>query len=115
MSPDLEAWFSKLSDEQRQVATVLRDVVRANSQGLSEDLKWNQPCYTGKSMVCYIQKAKTHVSLGFGKGAKLDDPEGILEGEGAQLRHVKIPLGGKVSDEVLAGYVKRAVVLDSAD
>jgi Domain of unknown function (DU1801) len=31
-----------------------------------------------------------HVSLGFFAGARLPDPEGLLEGTGAALRHVKL-------------------------
>ena len=30
------------------------------------------------------------VSLGFIRGAKLDDPDGLLEGTGASVRHVKL-------------------------
>jgi hypothetical protein len=30
------------------------------------------------------------VSLGFIRGAKLDDPDGLLEGTGASVRHIKL-------------------------
>ena len=39
---------------------------------------------------CYIAPYKKHLNLGFMYGAHLPDPENLLEGKGADLRHVKI-------------------------
>ncbi len=39
---------------------------------------------------CYIAPFKKHLNLGFMYGAHLPDPAGLLEGQGADLRHVKI-------------------------
>ena len=38
----------------------------------------------------YIAVHRSHVNLGFYHGASMADPEGILEGSGKKLRHVKI-------------------------
>lgn len=39
---------------------------------------------------CYISAQKDDVNLGFYYGAELPDPEGLLQGNGKLLRHVKI-------------------------
>lgn len=39
---------------------------------------------------CYISAQKEDVNLGFYYGAELPDPEGLLQGTGKLLRHVKI-------------------------
>jgi hypothetical protein len=39
---------------------------------------------------CYISAQKADVNLGFYYGAELPDPEGLLQGTGKLLRHVKI-------------------------
>jgi hypothetical protein len=39
---------------------------------------------------CYISTQKHDVNLGFYYGAELPDPEGLLEGTGKLLRHVKV-------------------------
>ena len=39
---------------------------------------------------CYIGAHRDHVNLGFYYGAQLPDPEGLLEGTGKKLRHIKI-------------------------
>ena len=39
---------------------------------------------------CYIAPFKKHLNLGFMYGARLPDPQNLLEGKGADLRHIKI-------------------------
>lgn len=39
---------------------------------------------------CYVLPYTRWVNLGFFQGAQLPDPEGLLEGTGAKLRHVKV-------------------------
>lgn len=38
----------------------------------------------------YIAPQRSHVNMGFYRGAFLNDPNGLLEGKGAMSRHVKI-------------------------
>jgi hypothetical protein len=40
--------------------------------------------------VFYISSHKAHVNLGLLDGAELPDPQGIMEGTGKRLRHVKL-------------------------
>jgi hypothetical protein len=39
---------------------------------------------------CYVLPHARWVNLGFYQGADLPDPDGLLEGTGAKLRHVKL-------------------------
>jgi len=39
---------------------------------------------------CYIAAQSEYVNLGFYYGAELPDPEGLLEGTGKKLRHIKV-------------------------
>lgn len=38
----------------------------------------------------YLQVHAAHINLGFYRGAELPDPQGLLEGTGKALRHVKL-------------------------
>jgi len=38
----------------------------------------------------YVNTFKTHVNVGFFRGALLADPAGLLEGSGKRMRHVKL-------------------------
>ena len=39
---------------------------------------------------CYIAAQREYVNLGFYYGADLPDPQGLLEGTGKKLRHIKV-------------------------
>ena len=50
-----------------------------------------------------------HINLGFYWGAQMDDPEGVLEGSGKQLRHIKIRSQADLGTPVIRDYLRRAV------
>lgn len=113
MKSDLESWYADLGQDQRFIAMELRNLILSRSIVLREELKWNQPCFIGNAMVCYIQKAKRHMVLGFGKGTELADPERVLQGSGSQMRHVKIPLAGHLDKDALQKLISDAIKIDS--
>ncbi|HEV7746246.1 MAG TPA: DUF1801 domain-containing protein [Pyrinomonadaceae bacterium] len=57
------------------------------------------------------------VNLGFNHGATLDDPDGILEGAGKQIRHIKIRTPADLTRPAVRAYLRRArkVAIDDAD
>jgi hypothetical protein len=57
---------------------------------------------------CYIAFHKDHVNLGFNQGAELPDPEGLLEGPGKTLRHVKIAKPEDLEDPALRRLLEAA-------
>jgi hypothetical protein len=44
----------------------------------------------GDRIIYIAPQGRGYVNLGFSFGAQLDDPDGLLEGTGARMRHVKI-------------------------
>lgn len=59
---------------------------------------------------CYISVSKNHVNLGFMYGAELPDPDGLLEGEGKLLRHVRITQPKQLSKPALRKLLEIASV-----
>ena len=55
---------------------------------------------------CYIALFKNRINLGFYYGAELPDPEGLLEGTGKLLRHVKISSLEQLESPALRSLVK---------
>ena len=58
--------------------------------------------------ICHIAVYGTGVNLGFNFGASLPDPEGILEGAGNQIRHIKIRSLEDLARPALRSYLRRA-------
>jgi len=44
----------------------------------------------GDAAFAYVNVFTTHVNVGFFRGAEIADPEGLLEGTGKFMRHVKL-------------------------
>jgi hypothetical protein len=59
---------------------------------------------------------QTTLNLGFNHGATLDDPLGILEGTGKQIRHIKIKAPDDLARPEIRAYLRRArkVAIDDA-
>jgi hypothetical protein len=85
------------SDEIRAIATRLRALMVDVYPDVVE-VPWPKQRIAGygvgpKKMsehFCYIGTHSAHVNLGFYYGAGLPDPEGLLEGTGKKLRHIKV-------------------------
>jgi hypothetical protein len=58
----------------------------------------------------YIAVLTSHVNLGFYHGAGLADPDGLLEGSGKGLRHVKIRDVRLAGNPSLKALLRRAIV-----
>ncbi len=76
MNPKVDFFFDKDGPWQaavEQMRTLALDC------GLTEELKWGQPCYClGKANIVLIHGFKEYCALLFFKGALLKDPEGML-------------------------------------
>jgi hypothetical protein len=62
-------------------------------------------------MALYVAMASRHVNLGFCRGAGLPDPEGVLEGDGRRMRHVKFRTEADLARPFVRTYVRAAVEL----
>src|SRR5688500_2639339 len=76
MNPKVDFFFSKAEkwqEEFEKLRTIILDC------GLTEELKWGQPCYTfQKKNIVLIHGFKEYCALLFFKGALLNDDNGIL-------------------------------------
>ena len=85
------------SDEMQEVARAIRLLIAEVMPGVTE-VPWATQRTAGygvgpKKMsdhFCYIAPHKKYVNLGFFYGAELPGPDGMLEGGGKLLRHIKI-------------------------
>jgi hypothetical protein len=57
----------------------------------------------------YVLPHTSWVNLGFFKGAELTDPAGLLEGTGAQLRHVKVRTLDAAEDQAPGDLIEAAL------
>ena len=58
---------------------------------------------------CYIAVYAQHLNLGFYHGARLPDPEALLEGTGQSLRHIKVKSVDATRNPAVAQLIRLAV------
>ncbi|MDB5970217.1 MAG: hypothetical protein JWQ90_2667 [Hydrocarboniphaga sp.] len=56
----------------------------------------------------YVNAFRFHVNVGFFRGAEISDPDGLLEGTGKFMRHVKLMPGREVNAEALVTLIGTA-------
>lgn len=110
---DVESFVSGLEPGKRSLVEPLREFVKKHAPALKEAIKWGNITWTGADNVCWIIVSSDHVDFGFFKGAKLKDPEGMLEGTGKGLRHVKVYTRADIRDREFAALLKQAVAMDA--
>ena len=75
-------------------------------------IKWSQPVFEQNGPFCYVRAFKNHVNFGFWRGAELPDPEGLLQGDGEKMRHIKLSSTDDVAPDAFAALVRSAVELN---
>lgn len=88
MNPEITNYISN-QDQWQEEFKVLRSILL--DCGLTEELKWKQPCYTFNSNnVAILGGFKSHCVLSFFKGVLLNDEEEILVSPGENSQSVKM-------------------------
>ena len=85
------------------------EVMRACGEDVRELLHDGHPtaCVTDAAFG-YVNAFKAHVNVGFFRGAEIADPEGLLEGTGKFMRHVKLRPESQVDANALMKLIETA-------
>lgn len=99
-----------------RLAIGLRNMVLEEAPHAIEKVYRNHPSAgwfgTGpkmKDMFCYVATSRTHVNLGFCRGASLADPNHVLEGDGKVMRHVKFWTSRDLERPFVRRYIRLAI------
>jgi hypothetical protein len=75
----------------RKVVSALKKLVKETVPGTKETVNaWGVPTFVWKSPFALYTVGKKHVTFGFPFATSLPDPEGLLEGTGKNMRHIKL-------------------------
>jgi len=93
----------------RTILRALRKFVKRASPKLVESVKWGNGCWLkGKDPVAYVYSAPDLVQFGFFRGASLEDPRGLLEGEAQYVRHIKVRKVGDIDEKAFGALLRQA-------
>ena len=91
----IEAFIDGQTPAVQPIIRRLRAVVQETLPDLVETLDARGVLRYGRGAkmhewTCYVSGHTAHANLGFARGASLPDPDGLIEGTGKNLRHVKV-------------------------
>ena len=104
--PAIEIWMREHEGELGAIAQHWFEIMRACGDDVRELLHDGHPtACVGDAAFAYVNAFTAHVNVGFFRGAELSDPNGLLEGSGKFMRHVKLRPG----IEINAGALKKLI------
>jgi hypothetical protein len=107
--PQIEAWFSGLTDPLGPIARTWFDCLRGCGDDVREILHDGCPmACVGDAPFGYVNAFKAHANVGFFYGAMLADPASLLEGTGKRMRHIKLRPGEEVDAGALGDLIEAA-------
>ncbi len=93
-NPQVSLYIEAAPTDQKALLQALRELIHEALPGIAEDYKWSRPIFSLAKPVAYLACHKNHVTLGFYSGAmEFEDLDGLLEGDGKTMRHVKFREG----------------------
>ena len=109
--PAIEDWMRDQAGDLGAIARRWFDVMRGCGEDVRELLHDGHPtACVGDAAFAYVNAFTAHVNVGFFRGAELDDPEGLLQGTGRFMRHVKLAPGRAVDAPALMALIDTAYV-----
>jgi hypothetical protein len=107
--PAIEEWFEARAGKLGELAREWFEAMRGCGDEVREALHDGCPvACLGDAPFGYVNLFRAHVNVGFFHGASLADPEGLLEGTGKRMRHVKLRSGMTVDGSALKGLIEAA-------
>src|SRR4030095_12824954 len=107
--PAIETWMKEHPGALRTIAQRWLDVMRVCGDDVRELLHDGHPTVcVADAAFAYVNAFKAHVDVGFFRGAEIADPEGLLEGTGKFMRHVKLRPGRDFNATALMKLVETA-------
>ncbi len=113
---DPSLWLQTCPDFSQPMAEQLVEWFLTWEPDLSESVKWNNLCFSGRKLVCGIAACKRHVSLFFFRGTELPDPAKLFTPGGennTNIRSIRLTSLDGVNRRALQELLHAAVELDA--
>ena len=106
-------WLEGVRQDRVELARLLRSLVIEVEPHVQESLKWGSPSFVKDGgLRMYIADQRNYMHLGFYNGAKLTNADGLVEGTGKNLRHIKVRAIGDPPVDSLRVHVAESLALD---
>lgn len=109
-------WIQTCPDFSWPLAEQVREWLLTWEPDLTESIKWNMLCYSGRKLVCGLSACQRHLGITIFRGTELPDPAGLFNEGGENNTHIRsiilTTLDG-FNREALRRLLRAAVKLDA--
>jgi len=109
-------WLETCPDYSQPIAEQLHEWILTWEPDLSESIKWNNLCFSGRKLVVGMSACKGHVSLFFFRGTELADPARLFSPGGEKntnILTIRLTTLEAVDRAALRELLRAAVALDA--
>ncbi|MEO7319933.1 MAG: YdeI/OmpD-associated family protein [Chthoniobacteraceae bacterium] len=110
-----DEWLEAAPDFSRPIAAQLREWILQWEPDLTESIKWNNLCFSGRKLVVGFSACKAHLSIFFFRGTELPDPARLfIEGgeNNTNIRSIRFTSLDRLNRGALRTMLRAAVKLD---
>ncbi|MBM9579191.1 DUF1801 domain-containing protein [Leptospira sp. 201903070] len=116
---NFESFFTKLTEEEKEIVLILREIVFDCIPKAKEKISYNVPYFSLKQRICFIWPSsvpfgpKFGVEFGFCRGHLLSDPRNLLfAGKRKVVRSISYLSKKEIDPKTLLNFLLEAVTLD---
>ena len=109
-------WLELCPDFSKSIAEQLLELILNCEPDLTESIKWNILCFSGRKLVCGISACQKHVSLAFFRGTELPDPARLFvlgSEENTNIRSIRLTSLDGFNRRAFQTLLRAAVELDA--
>lgn len=103
---------AKVQAEFQPIVAAIRSLMTECAPDAQEAISYRMPVFKQRKIFAWIDSTKREITLGFSRGAQMEDRYNLLRGAGRGSKHVKMKNLGEVNKPALRYYIKQAVKLD---
>jgi len=109
-------WLETRPEFSWPMANQLREWILEWEPDLTESIKWNMLCFSGRKLVCGISACQRHLSMAFFRGTELADPAKLFTAGGennTNIRSVRFTALEEIDRGAFRELLRAAVELDA--
>lgn len=109
-------WLELCPDFSKSIAEQLLELILNCEPDLTESIKWNILCFSGRKLVCGISACQKHVSLAFFRGTELSDLAKLFvlgSEENTNIRSIRLTSLDGFNRRAFQTLLRAAVELDA--
>ncbi len=110
MDAKVDEYIKKQKSPQKEICKRLRSIILTTYPDINEEMKVGVPCYgSTKEEPCgkyYIAALKDHVNLGFSLNGLTKQQQGLFEGSGKTMKHIKVYSVDEIDEKKIIRLLK---------